>query len=74
VQLSKIAAEESPTVLTILETLQTVLGLIGDAHPAALEYVLTEMEEFARQEVEGCAAQYELVVAVKDSDHQQASW
>jgi hypothetical protein len=74
VQLSKIAAEKAPTVLAILETLQTVLSLVGDAHPAAMEYVLTEMQEHARQEMEGCAAQYELVMAVRDSGHQQASW
>lgn len=61
-------------VLTILETLQTVLGLVKDAHPAAMEYVLDEMQEYARQEMDGCAEQYEIVKRVMESDHQQEGW
>jgi hypothetical protein len=61
-------------VLAILETLQTVLGLIRDVHPEALEYVLTEMEEYTRQEMAGCAGQYEIVKRVMASDHVQESW
>lgn len=67
--------EEAPAaVLTILETLQTVLSLVKDAHPEAMEYVLTEMQEYASQEMPGCAEQYDIVKQVMDSDHVQEAW
>jgi len=53
------------------ETLQTVLSLLD---PAVRAYVLGEMKDFADQEMEGSAEQYEIATQVAGSDHIQDGW
>jgi hypothetical protein len=73
---TEIATEEAPvTVLTILETLQTFLGVVKDQLGTdSLDKVITEMELYAEMDIEGSAAQCEIVKAVLASDHVQAGW
>jgi hypothetical protein len=53
------------------ETLQTVLTLLD---PETREYVLSEMRDFAEQDMAGCAEQYEIAKKVAESDHVQEAW
>lgn len=53
------------------ETLQTVLSLLD---PKTRDYVLSEMKDFADQDITGCAEQYGIARKVADSGHVQEGW
>lgn len=71
------ALTEDPavTALTVLETLQTVLGLVDDQFgEGSLDKLLAEMKFHADMEIDGAAGQLAIATAVAASDHVQAGW